>query len=68
VGPSTLFDSLLYQIEGVPNGTDISVVGRRRVIGIGVLREQHLVFLAWIADGIVVLSLLSIHPLLRVHG
>src|ERR1700677_3840060 len=61
VRPSSLLDSLFCQIEGIPDWTNISVVGRRRVIGVGVLLEENLVFLARIAVGIVVLGFLSVY-------
>jgi hypothetical protein len=54
VSPSALFDALLHQIEGIPDGHYVAVIGGRGVLEFGFSSRRGL-FYPRIAGGMVVL-------------
>jgi hypothetical protein len=64
VRPATLFDALAGEIERVPDGAEVAVVGRRRGVDVGVLTEQGPVLGAGVARGVILLRLGGVFGLL----
>jgi hypothetical protein len=68
VGPSTFFDALLGEVEGIPQRHNITVAGRRWGVGVGIQAEECLVFLTGVARRMIVLRLLCAYALLGVDS
>src|ERR1700682_2565902 len=68
MGPPTLLNSLVRQIVGVPNGTDISVISGRRHVGVGILEQKWLVLLSGVTRGMVAFCLMRTLPGLCVRS
>src|ERR1700758_3847782 len=66
VRPATLFQAFPRDVKGIPDGADVPMIGRRWRVRVWILSQQWLVFLPWIARGMIPFCLASVLSLLSI--
>ena len=65
VRPAAFLHAIARQIKRIPDGADVSVICRRRRVGVRVLGQEGRILRAWVAHRVITFSLTRVFPLLR---
>src|ERR1700744_2192317 len=63
--PATLLHAIAREIKGIPDWAYVSVICRRRGVGVRVLGQKRRIFRPWIARRMIAFSLSRVLALLR---